>query len=366
MARDCRGRSPPRARCRRPRRGSRRGSARGQGSHSAGTDEASAAAIAWGRWLVYARTSSCSAGPSRARRSRPRIAGRARVARGVRVVGVRTQAGRRRGRPGHEPPPALGPRDRMGCHEDLGAAGCASMASTIWRLELPASVISTSDGAASALRRTSSTTRLTGVQTTTTSAVPTPSCTSVVARSIRPPRRLFERRHIPPDPDHFRRQSPGAYRQPDRSADQPHAQDGHGPELFQALPRDGSASTRPKTFTSPSYVPRRRNETDPPFGPDSAWTTAQSQSARRRTAGGLATWPARLEAVARLLLEGLQQDPFQSLGGVGTIGSQRDGRMLQNHLVSVRPARIEAEKRVFFGEQRRRASTPRSRCRRPL
>ena len=76
--------------------------------------------------------------------------------------------------------------ERMRRNEEASGLRVALTVSTICRLVLPASVTRTEAGATSAALRTSWAIRLTGVQTTTTSASATPSEKSVVARSIAP------------------------------------------------------------------------------------------------------------------------------------------------------------------------------------
>ena len=69
-------------------------------------------------------------------------------------------------------------------------------------------------------------------------------------------------------------------------------------------------------------------------------------------------------AVSGLLMQGLQEDSLHAFGGIGAEGPEGQGGVLEDDLVGIGLARVEAEIGVLAGQQIKQASRLRCRCRR--
>src|SRR5271157_2286480 len=236
------------------------------------------------------------------------------------------------------------------------AASCDSIASTICRLVLPASVTRAPAGTAWAARRTSCGIRLTGVQTTTTSASATPASRSVVAWSIIPRScaswSVFRSRPTP---------TTRAARPRERSASPMEPPISPTPTIATVSRRCKTApSRRSPAFPSRPELSWNLYLTSPPSpkrdrtsdsGSHPVGTRGSGLAWHQERAEGLPHGLGRLPAGVRLLPESFEQDLLQSFRCIGPVGPQRDRRMIEDHLVRVRPPGIKAKIGVFLGKQ---------------
>ena len=318
-----------------------------------------------------------SPAPPRSRRARSSRSA------GVRGVGVRTQA-----RPSNRSasacagPLPLGAGDRVAADERRPRPRSSrSTASTIVRLVLPASVTRTPAGPCSAAaqdvlgdqRHGRADDHDVGLgdaprpgRSCTSSIAPTRTASARLA-SLRPipttragqrprrgaparsSRRSGRRRRSPPSPVAPRlRPSPSTTdaRRP-RSPRMPCSDEPMpGPMLGHEAPR------------RPQCRPGRRRSVSRGSGPRRTPRSVEERPERVGHGGG------RLPAVARLLLQRLAEDPLEALGGVGAVGPEGDGGVLQDHAVGVGLVRVEVAGRGIGGSAGNRAWPRRCRCRR--